>query len=144
MCLRLPLTRAARQIPSKIPRSSLCIPMSQTAHHVRPQTSSSTTLKNTSRSCRAAFSTSSHRAAGIMPESEEPPPKATEHLPSRPAEPTPLTDEAYHGQADTYLENLMARIEELQEKREDIDCEFTVRVVVLHSSTFLLCTRSRC
>lgn len=60
-----------------------------------------------------------------MPDSEEPKPKAPEptyHV----SEPTPIEDDEFHTHADEYLERVVARVEELQESREDVDVEYSV------------------
>jgi frataxin len=37
-----------------------------------------------------------------------------------------LTDAEYHALADTYMDNLLIRLEELQDQREDVDVEYSV------------------
>lgn len=43
--------------------------------------------------------------------------------------PTPLSPEQYHALSDAYIETLVNRLEELQEQREEFDCEYSVRFV---------------
>lgn len=60
-----------------------------------------------------------------MPHTEDPQPKEPEptyHV----SEPTPVEDEDYHKYADEYLDRIVARVEELQEGREDVDVEYSV------------------
>ena len=42
-------------------------------------------------------------------------------------EPTPLSQEVYHTHADAYIDTLVAELEELQELREEVDVEYSVR-----------------
>jgi hypothetical protein len=44
-------------------------------------------------------------------------------------EPAPLSPGEYHRRADTYIDALVAQLEELQERREDVDVEYSVRAV---------------
>lgn len=41
--------------------------------------------------------------------------------------PTPLSPDAYHGLADKFFHNLIRRLEALQEEREDVDSDYSVR-----------------
>lgn len=68
---------------------------------------------------------SAHNAS-IMPDAEHPPPKETPEDPI-PKAPTEITYDEYNSLADEYLEQLVSRIEGLQESRNDIDVEFAVR-----------------
>lgn len=61
-----------------------------------------------------------------MPETEDPAPAEpapTHHV----SEPTPIEDEEYHERADEYLDEVVARVEELAESRDDVDVEYAVR-----------------
>ena len=42
-------------------------------------------------------------------------------------EATPLTQDTYHKYADSYIDTLVAELEELQEQREEVDVEYSVR-----------------
>ncbi|KAK3304698.1 uncharacterized protein B0T15DRAFT_576088 [Chaetomium strumarium] len=42
-----------------------------------------------------------------------------------------LTDAEYHALADTYMDNLLNRLEELQDQREDVDVEYSSGVLTL-------------
>ena len=50
---------------------------------------------------------------------------------SAPAEPTygvvELSDSKYHELADAYLDAVLAKFEQLQDSREDVDIEYSVR-----------------
>ncbi|KAL8957237.1 MAG: hypothetical protein Q9193_005435, partial [Seirophora villosa] len=41
------------------------------------------------------------------------------------APPEPLDIDRYHRLADTYIDNLVAKLEEIQEERDDVDCEYS-------------------
>lgn len=75
------------------------------------------------------FSASPIRSAGIMPDHEDPPPKESEpthHI----SEPTPLSEQEYHEHADRYIDQVIARLEEIQESREDVEVEHAVSNIV--------------
>lgn len=62
-----------------------------------------------------------------MPDAENPsPPKQNSTDPAT-TQPTPLEPEEYATVADEYLESVLARAEELQEEREDVEVEYSVR-----------------
>ncbi len=73
---------------------------------------------------RAFHGTTSVR--GIMPESENPPPKVSEDT-ETPTVPTDITTSEFHERADEYLNELVERLEEAQEKNPDIEVEYSVR-----------------
>lgn len=62
---------------------------------------------------------------GIMPESENPPPKQSEDS-ETPTVPTDITTTEFHERADEYLDELLSRLEEKQEISPDIDVEYSV------------------
>ncbi|KAL9577757.1 MAG: hypothetical protein Q9212_006161 [Teloschistes hypoglaucus] len=45
--------------------------------------------------------------------------------------PEPLDIDQYHRVADLYIDNLVAKLEEMQEEREDVDCEYSSGVLTL-------------
>lgn len=55
-------------------------------------------------------------------------------------EPTPLPIDEYHKLSDAYIDTLVAKLEELQEEREDIDVEYSVSPSPLHP--FIITTAS--
>ncbi|KAL8899803.1 MAG: hypothetical protein Q9192_001397 [Flavoplaca navasiana] len=63
-----------------------------------------------------AFSTSSPR---LNPTSSEP------------LAPEPISIDQFHQLADHYIDNLVSRLEELQEERRDVDCEYSAGVLNL-------------
>lgn len=66
-----------------------------------------------------------------MPDTEHPakPLNETEEVQSTPAV-AEITEKEYHELADEYLENVVNRFEELQDQREDIDVEYSVRTTL--------------
>ncbi|KAF5663427.1 regulatory protein [Fusarium heterosporum] len=78
------------------------------------------------------FSTTVSSKRGIMPDTEHPAKPLDE---TEAADPTPavaeITEQEYHELADEYLENVVARFEELQDQREDIDVEFSAGVLTI-------------
>lgn len=43
--------------------------------------------------------------------------------------PEPLDIDRYHRLADTYIDALVAKLEEIQEERDEVDCEYSVRLL---------------
>ena len=61
-----------------------------------------------------------------MPDTDDPKPRSAEpthHI----SEPTPVEEDEFHEHADRYLDQVAAKVEELQDGREDVDFEFSVR-----------------
>lgn len=48
--------------------------------------------------------------------------------------PTEITTEIFHEISDTYLDKLVGELEALQEEREDVDVELTVRFLSTFSN----------
>lgn len=70
------------------------------------------------------FSTTVPRHS-ILPDQENPPPKESEPT-VQASEPTPLEEDQYHTLADQLIEQIVTRVEEVQEGREDVDVEYSV------------------
>lgn len=51
---------------------------------------------------------------------------AVRNAPPEASTPEPLDIDHYHRVADHYIDNLVAKLEEMQEEREDVDCEYSV------------------
>ncbi|KAI4231949.1 MAG: hypothetical protein LQ349_005279 [Xanthoria aureola] len=51
--------------------------------------------------------------------------------PHKPSEPEPISIDQYHRLADHYIDGLVAKLEELQEERRDVDCEYSAGVLNL-------------
>ena len=61
-----------------------------------------------------------------MPESEDPqPPSRVEE--SRVLQPTQIDDEEYQTHADAYMDAVYEKAEQIQEAREDVEVEYSVR-----------------
>ncbi|UNI19945.1 Ferroxidase [Purpureocillium takamizusanense] len=79
---------------------------------------------------RRLFSASASRAKGIMPDTENPVKEDTVKT-----EPSvgvaELSDTAYHELADQYLDTVLAKFEQLQDAREDIDIEYSAGVMTI-------------
>ncbi len=84
--------------------------------------------------CR--FITSSSDRKGITPDDKPRDPKNVE-TPKVAQTPANLTDTEYHAVADEYLDKLLTRLEEIQDARDDVDVEFSVR----HVHHFIPCFR---
>ncbi|KAF1924745.1 arabinogalactan endo-1,4-beta-galactosidase [Didymella exigua CBS 183.55] len=85
------------------------------------------TAVSASRASVRAFHGSSS-ARGIMPESENPPPKQSEET-ETPTAPTAVSTTEFHERADEYLNELVERLEEAQEKNPDIEVEYSAGVL---------------
>lgn len=71
------------------------------------------------------FSNTCANAKGILPHTDDPaPPNVQDNDPK--AVPAELTDNEYHEVADAYLEVILARLEEIAEKDEGVDVEYSV------------------
>jgi hypothetical protein len=73
------------------------------------------------------FSITMIKSKGISPESENPQPKEPETS-GRDLAPTELSIDQFHEVSDIYLERIVSKFEELQENREDVDVEYSVRL----------------
>ena len=63
---------------------------------------------------------------GLSPDSEDPKPKEAEpHVVD--AAPVELSNEEYNQLSDDYMDSIVNKLEELQEEREDVDVEYSVR-----------------
>lgn len=81
------------------------------------------------------FSTSAKMRKGLSPESEDPQLKEKAEEKSLYASaPAELTDEKYHELSDGYLNALVEKLEELQEETEEVDVEYSVRLLPLSLS----------
>lgn len=94
-------------------------PIRQSHLHLPPsRLRSSPPLRNSNPS--AHFTTTPTRPTN-------PPPPPAPHTTT----PTPLTIEEFHRLSDTYIDTLVARLEELQEAREEVDVEYSAGVLTL-------------
>lgn len=70
-----------------------------------------------------------------MPEHEDPPapkPEPTYHV----SDPTPLSEEAYATLSEQLMEQILTKVEEVQEEREDVDVEYSVSLAFVHFNPF--------
>lgn len=72
------------------------------------------------------FISSSTERKGITPDDKPRDPNNVE-TPKVAQTPANMTDSEYHTVADEYLERLLTHLEELQDSREDVDVEYSVR-----------------
>ena len=63
-----------------------------------------------------------------MPDQEDPQPPSRVEESRAVAQPTELTDDEYHVLADEYMEAINEKAEAMQEAREDVEVEFSVRI----------------
>ncbi|TVY39592.1 Frataxin-like protein, mitochondrial [Lachnellula occidentalis] len=77
------------------------------------------------------FSTGRPALKGLSPESENPIPTPTPEVSSTPAAPANLTAEQYNEFSDTYMDALVAKLEELQDESEEIDVDYSAGVLNL-------------
>ncbi|KAH6618951.1 arabinogalactan endo-1,4-beta-galactosidase [Boeremia exigua] len=77
-------------------------------------------------SARAFHGSASGRS--IMPDSENPAPKQSEEH-ETPTVPTDISTSEFHERADEYLNELVERLEEAQEKSPDIEVEYSAGVL---------------
>ncbi|KAK2597962.1 hypothetical protein QQS21_005878 [Conoideocrella luteorostrata] len=80
--------------------------------------------------CRA-LSTSSLRRKGIMPETDNPSKQDVAEVPPSIGV-AELSDSEYHELADSYLEVVLSKFEQLQDAREDIDIEYSSGVMTIN------------
>ncbi|CBX93506.1 similar to mitochondrial chaperone Frataxin [Plenodomus lingam JN3] len=82
---------------------------------------------------------SSTGSRSIMPDAENPAPKESEPI-DEPKVATGLTAEEFHERADHYLNELVQRLEEAQEKDPGIEVDYSAGVleVTLQENTFVL------
>lgn len=60
-----------------------------------------------------------------MPDTSDPQPKESEPH-EQPSQAVDLTHDEFHKLADTYLEDLLQRVEKMQETEEGMDVEYSV------------------
>ncbi len=120
--------RAVRALQSSLRQASTTAPRTQLAHTVLSGRFIFRSTQNLSvPHIFRSFHLSSAYGKGISPETSDPQPKScpkAEHV----AEPASISTEEYHEIADSYIEDLVSKLEQLQEEREDVDCEYSVRV----------------
>jgi len=76
-----------------------------------------------------------------MPDSSDPAPPEREAHDSAAKEPTDISYEEYHQHADVYLQELVDRLEQEQEKRQDLEVEYSagvLEVAIVSKGTYVL------
>lgn len=108
---------ASRQYHGFSPRQTHCLS--------RPQRSIYQHHPSTSAHQHRAFHGIANRKFTTATPSQQP---ATPS-PAEPAtnEPTPISTDEYHKLSDAYIDTLVSQLEEMQEEREDVDVEYSVR-----------------
>ncbi|KAF2994979.1 Mitochondrial chaperone Frataxin [Curvularia kusanoi] len=86
-----------------------------------------TAAVSTSRAPMRAFNAST-RTSSIIPDVENPPPKQSQDH-ETPTVPTDISTSEFHERADDYLNELVERLEEQQEKNPDIEVEYSAGVL---------------
>jgi frataxin len=75
-----------------------------------------------------------------MPDSEDPQPPSRVEESRIVSQPTDVTEDEYHILADEYMEAINEKAEAMQEAREDVEVEFSVRIPHLSQlRPFLVC-----
>lgn len=123
----------ARSSIAKLSRAAFCSLRTSTTS-VLPHRSSAALLNATKPAATAGlvvparklFTTSAVATRGIMPDTDDPkvPETPKEEVKTSVVE---LSDADYHELADTYLETVLTKLEELQDAREGVDVEYAVR-----------------
>jgi hypothetical protein len=72
------------------------------------------------------FSTGKQQSKGLTPDSSDPPPRTPESTSTQASGPAEISIDQYHELSDIYLNSLVEQLEQLQEEREEVDCEYTV------------------
>lgn len=113
----------ASRLVARTARSSCA---ARASFRVAPRVSRAVVLPQQFTCARRLFSASASRTKGIMPDTENPVKEETAKT-----EPSvgvaELSDSEYHELADQYLDTVLAKFEQLQDAREDIDIEYSVR-----------------
>lgn len=113
-----PATRIGSTVLKRATRTPLRAQISRNCIIARPAPITSNAINV------RAFQTSVGRQS-IMPDAENPPPKVSESH-EEPTAATDITTEEFHERADAYLNELVERLEEAQEKDPQIEVEYAV------------------
>ncbi|SLM34195.1 mitochondrial iron uptake protein [Lasallia pustulata] len=77
-----------------------------------------------------SFHASRPTRKGITPDSSDPQPNL-EGSETPIGEPASISEQTYHERADAYINELVSKLESLQEEKEDVDCEYSAGVLNL-------------
>lgn len=112
------VTRALRPAPTlRAAAARLAPPRAPVAAFVAPA----------SRPAARLLSTASSRSRGILPHTDDPSPPNVQETTVKTV-PAELSDSEYHELADEYLSIIQDRLEEVAEKNDKIDVEYSVRL----------------
>ena len=120
--------RMMRQITRTIASKPLSRALTQQAPSRLSRTPRAAAVVAATNSQARFFSVSRPTLKGLQPDQEEPQPKvaeANDHI----VDPTPIEEAEYHEHAEKLLEEIVVKIEELQESREDVDADYSVSFV---------------
>ena len=127
-------TRRILPLTSQISRSQALSSNPKTPHILSIRLNQICTLHNPHRPHYTPYPTTNHRQKPPLnrnftttlplPSSSSSTPAAQTTQP--PQHPSPLSIEKFHTLADTYIDNLVLHLEQLQEEREDVDVEYSV------------------
>jgi len=73
------------------------------------------------------FSSTRATYKGLSPESEDPQPIPKQPLSNTATKPTDITAQEYEELSNSYMDFLVEKLEELQEEKEEVDVEYSVR-----------------
>lgn len=117
----LPLTSAALRFQQSH-QNQYGVSQTQTPRKLSPSPSSVSIASSI-----RTFTSTGNVAKGLSPESEEPNPSIAEEHPSLGVRgPAEISEERYHELSDEYMNNLVEKLEQLQEETEEVDCEYSV------------------
>jgi frataxin len=71
------------------------------------------------------FTTGSWASKGLSPICEEPEPQIHKTMATT-MKPVELSDEKYHTVSDLFIENMLSKLEQIQEDKEDVDVDYSV------------------
>jgi len=112
--------------------STRCIRSPLTARSSKRALSITQSSKSSPLIAVRAFHASKLVYKGLSPETDNPQPKQPEAHTATAAVPTEISIEEYHQVSDAYMDIVVAKLEQLQEQREDVDVEFSAGVLTLN------------
>ncbi len=116
-------SRLLRLYPLSAPASLTLTPRILSAHSTNHLTTSAT--PTTPIPSHRSFHTTPTPLKGITPDSSDPQPNLVGSA-TTVGEPAEISDQTYHERADAYINELVSKLESLQEEKDDVDCEYSV------------------
>lgn len=127
---------AVRALRSIARQASLTGPTTQPTHAlISARLIASSTCSHSALGLTRPFHLSATFRKGISPESADPEPKSLpedRHI----AKPAPISTEDYHKIADEFIEGLVHKLEQMQEDKGDMDCEYSVCPIPAYYNSF--------